>query len=956
MKKIQNARDDAFKLLNSVLSGGTISNEGEELCVTQLLWSGGALQDKSYKDVLDEWGAISKKQNQARVQLMDQLKTNSWITPLKRDEESKSSDSSEELSFKDYLIAQTIQSVEDHFADWMVKNLHKEMGLSQKFKFSSTAQKYLVKIMQSEISRSDIAHFCTNLDFLFGVNWKKSENQLKKLFTTLQAFLVLVRQFQVSNKKCSDLLEMMLHCPSFDFESMIASIDQIGDPDSFNCAWDDFEVIMGGLKAQNYLEDSFSFFIFIYLLETGSPIYAPFFQNMSKYRAMTLTPKIVYDFLIRNQNLNKQEADLLSAATGSVLQLLNVNEFDYPQPESLFLDPPINVRKSEEILKNAEDSAGVFIKFIDESMLWTAGTQRLLNHYIYHPHPEVFELIRDLPELQPREECIAEVLSLSSSFSLDLNMKSEREFAMSFLKAIRQKYDFKPQELFSLYVGFIQYISDKRVNEIHQMAKFIHRLEEFCPSLNSTIAYFLFRFLPKNSTHLIDRLDEIKSSYVDMKRDGFILDQKAYELIVKNIEDLSLYLQVTSTESDKFSVSIKNALFRSFFPPIQCLTDYFRISGLSCVDGIRWAADFLQTHEGQFRSVFSKSNMGIFIHWQLVAGYPVLFLSFADQKSAQSAFILMNCRVDEDLSWKKEIENEEKGEEEKKGESPLTFRRQFFSYLFNVSQHVFNEEVDSDTLLDVSDQMEEGREKWMMYYPGLKETLDMYELDDQYADRVWEFMKKVKLAYRNLYLAKTLNLSPESDPKSALQSAAQGNIYMSKTFPRGILIPEYLQSIESNHEFYIPDLDEKGVEIARILFSKKTGIKKLEINQYLIQLCLTSDGLNSDKHTLQYQVQEPDELIGCPLEKIPKDKYYEHIALPIDQVEGTYVTLSIAFDNSTEQKSIGLPMHYPADVLADPAKFLERFDRHYLFMKSLCYYHFAVNVALLNAKKREMSM
>src|SRR5262249_4340129 len=140
-----------------------------------------------------------------------------------------------------------------------------------------------------------------------------------------------------------------------------------------------------------------------------------------------------------------------------------------------------------------------------------------------------------------------------------------------------------------------------------------------------------------------------------------------------------------------FSVLMTHALIRSFFPPEQILTDYFRITGLSNISGIRWGGELLATHEGQFKSVFSDSSLKIFIHLHIVAGFTVLYNNLSDRSMTQSSFIPLRIRLGEKLQIDRRDSFSVAEDAKSLNGQKKAYRSDFFTYLKAVVDHIMNE-------------------------------------------------------------------------------------------------------------------------------------------------------------------------------------------------------------------------------------------------------------------------
>lgn len=1003
LEKIEKTREDAFRILADVLNGKQKNvKPSDQYKVAKLLWSQNALSDKTYGEVVDEWAKLSSENQLKKKSLLEDLHVSQWATTNKSKEKEKApqwTSANKEIEekeveadmgsqFSSNLIDETIHDIERHFKKWILKNTPEHSSV---FQFSPYVIERLKDLTRSETSRSHIACFATNLDFLAETeHLERSRSKVKTLLYAIKTFLNLILKYRVNSDKLEELLEILLRSLDVNYLALLKNMQPTErdkeDPE-FTKTWDHFKVLTrlcAGTPSSSFRGSIYSlpstpssssrkwsFFsspssrasrsithpspksspnreeelhhrenrnsvalLFFFLLKNPkSELYVQLFQKLGARQEFRLSPQLIYAFCEKNPSLDEKHLSLLVQTTNSILKELEQRKIHYPRAERFFLDPPLVLETGEKILQEALGRIQYFFKFIPEELPWTDVMLKLLRKVIYHSNLKGLDLLLDFKDLKLDENCIAEVLALPAY--PDPALKKEKIKAKQMVQSLSQKYGFTPAQQLSLYVEFIQQIVANQEEEIRSTSKFIVTLRDFCPGLNSFIAHSLFRYHPKVSLNLFDSLVKMKSKYNRSERNGFILDQDEYKLIMAKVEEFCDAIKINSYEHEKqLQLKIKFILEAAFFPPDQCLSDFFRITGLSMTHGIHWSQPYLETHEGQFHSVFSHSNLRVFLHWQLVAGYPVLFISFSDDESALSSFIRLDHHFGEEMGGpRRQLVADEI---QKSNSFSNNIQAEFFGYLCHLGLYIFREKATEEKIDDINIPKEESRHRWVHFFSGLNDELKTYKcLDSRIQDKIWDFGHKVKIAYRNQYLAQTLHMQPEYTPSSPLESASLGNIY-TKTHARGCLLPEYMADLIHQKDCFIVDINENDVEQIRTLFSKPLeGFSPILLKESKLSISLMTNEETAQAFELHYRVKDASDVLKEDVEEINESREYFN-ALPLKEVKETlYVTVRI----DLETRALEIPMHYPIEILSNPQDFLKRFDRQILFLKSFFYYH-----------------
>jgi len=919
LQQLQAQRIKAVTLFNRCLAlpDATLT-EDEKLSVTQVVFTAGAMSRNHrpvfYAEALQSWAQKKPAYRQAQERLMKQLEVTHWVAgeqpPGQHAEVSKA------ITFQEALVDETIKEMQTVF------------GVS----FTPELMAYLSKQLLNETLRIDLEFFLGHLkkarvgasasilsvlEMVMELSWASPES--KSFLASLQLYFHVLAFYQAEKGKHQDLLEMLIHrSSSWDLEAFHKwTVDnRLIAGNSFARAWERIHPLQEQMHPKR--SDPFLWPLLAFAIQT-------------------------------------QDADRFIA---------------------------------------------LFMK-ISEDMSLISAEPLIPEHFF-------------------------EVLSLSEAYFADRNsLLTERKEAGNIVIALNQRYSFSILELFSLYLEMVGLHIKKEDHIPRATSQMIHKLESLCGTLGKEEIYYLYRYHPDVSTHSMERLHALKARFLRSNREGFVLDQSLVREIYEGV--IAFCRQFASSAAERedrqapFISSMQNYCITAFFPPIQPLADSFRICGLSVNEGIRWASSHLVSHLGQYRPLFKGSPLAIYTHWDIVGERPIFFMSCSHlaKRSASSAFIelelpwggflhsprsrrysgnqtdlipdksiLSSQAAPVSTSSSSSSSSTAQPKKRSHARSLTVFtsaalipqqdtrdmkRRALFSYLYTLLP-VFNEETSGDQ--PQAEEQAKVLEGYIGVAEGLAEIMKEYPgyITPEEGKKIWEFVAKVKVTYRKLFLSQTLSSEPDIDwgtqhaskvvnangardimatptplpteketPFSGLaldpsltptQIASQGFIF--PTHPRGSLFPN-LAEIGRDMEFYIPDAKETAIEALRPHFSQKTDTYR----ETKVNLTVT-DGKQKRIYPISHSVQTLDDLLpaeddGVSLAGLKKK--WDERARPLSELEGgTFVTLEIHERSKIESRPIRIPLFYTKEVLQNASLFWQYFDYHNLILKARCYY------------------
>jgi hypothetical protein len=865
---IESARDEAFRNLIRLISPQPIPlNEEQQLGLTRLYFCGGALfhgdRVSYYSELFDAWAGCD---SEIKKRVVEQLKFLNWV-------ESKSESKGEKGSFKEFLVEKTVEQLEKRVC-----------------RFSEAAREKIRQVLSDESVRTDVSYFSANLIRLYELNLGNRKS--KRFLFLLQLYLFIVRTMRVIDQNRSRLFDMLIFAESLEipdgFHERGKRIEASkADQEAFREAWEGIEMLQA-LKVEDE-SNSYSWPVLYFLWKNPdrSSFIKCFGSLASKFK---IAMKKLFLFCQENKVLPKDFVGIYL----NTLEKLKKKGIHAEHPDRLFLTPPECYSPSMPDGGRVEERSNQFIESIHPSFLQDPNDYLfLLRRYILVPCEFIFELLKDAAAIGiggVRDQFLYKVLSEKHDpVSLD---KGHREQAQGIINKLQKKYDFPAEDLFFLYLEFIRMISMGMGEEIGKTSQVIHNLSEFCPALRKEDIYFLFLYHPKISPEKISQMGKLREEWIrnESMLNCVIIDPKIFHEIVKCIQSFVQPLSsVCCIESQqiKFQTSCEQALLSAFFPPLQPLTDYFRIREISASE-ISWREQEMATHLGQLKFILGNATLGVYLHWTVVNHFPTLFFSFFDVKSraAYSIFIPLSVPIDS----------------LKEGRSP------FYSLLYTLSQYLLKEEVELQAPYGEAITVED--------IVGVKETLELHNKAEE-SEAILKFLRKVKVAYRNLFLSAATKGAHKLSTYDPRKVAAMGHI-----FSEGALIPKALLEIEPEPKCYLAD--QAPGTLHPSLFQSVCDLKPLNVN-------LLVKKEQPVALPISYKVLDASQLCQKSVDASSAKKWSEK-APPLEQTTGAYVVWSV------EEGKVQIPLRYPKEVFENRELFQTYVDFHNLLLKSAWYF------------------
>ncbi len=878
VRRLEESRSDAFYLLlkNLPKDFGADPEEKEIeqksppslFLSAKLLYGSGALVYRGevlyYSDLLGDWARISMRNKSAVDQLKETLGIEQWIrgrepeVHLIWDGISSIGVDCNQHSFQTFLIECTIKTLEESFA----------------IEFSSSLKEYLFALLECEIVRLDIAYFCGHR-LLENLDFSRFPRFSRPILLAFRTFTRMLEFFEVEKKDQALLLELILiqvRNPKL-LEEKKDSLFK--DNSLFAFAWKAVNTL-SPLVGQSVKSGSCYSLLFFFLEDSSRERFFRLFIQLHEVFQSSIAFPIIFDFCQENKDV---DGAVLQQFLSIYTQILShFSSVDSIHAERLFLDLPLSLGSGGG-LSNLLERAQQFFRFMDEyGIALDESSLPLLRDYLHKPCMNTYILFADAPDLKIdslQATDIAGALSLLTEPLPEIIEAEDKREAIQIALELKQQYLFSNVQTFSLYFETLNQLSKGNRESFAAIESFILELETFCPSISLEDFFFLYRYQPFLKG--LDRLKELKSQFLNADRECFILPQTLVQEILQTSESFPESIVPANLElQTKFRSSISQSIRLLFFAPIQPLIDYFKIAGFDFSDQVQWGSFHLITHLGQLKEV-PNSSVAIYLDWEKVGEFPVLFFSFTDLGSrvSRSTRIILDVPVDE--------MNQVAGK-----------RQSFFAYLNTVTSHIFKEQVEDPA------PEQESVENWISCFTSLKEDVAMYNQDidngllkEEHLQNLWEFLKKVKVAYRNLYLEVVHGYHPYKGEEL-------------ESYDAPLLSKEHLQ------------------HTCRVFSAANKEPISLHLN-----LNIPMNGGKDLTYPLSFHVETASDLLGAPVEEIRKN--WDSRGLPIDEVvQGKYVTLSIQYLKQTLRKTL----HYPYSALSDLNTFQMYFDFHQFLLRS----------------------
>lgn len=890
----------------------------EEMGVTKLYFSGGALYYKDqplyFSDMIGMWTEFNPSWGEKLEQLLSQLTARGWvqdtkvkIIPLFARHRG--------LSFKRFLIECSIDAI----------------GENLNLKFSDFVRKDIAERFECEEVRSDLCYFTADPSRFYELKLPpdRASGSLARAF---QLFWFVNRRYGTLHKpeEKNAFLSILFFIssswkessfPEFYqrrwIEEMLLSGDKV---DAFDFAWKGLKSILENISTENkekFYKDHRCWEVLFFLWKNPKrDAFITVILRLSKLPHFSMNLGSILSFCRENEsNLTMENGDFFVRQYEATIAALQKGGKEIQNPQYIFFEePPLKILPN--LTYRLEVAPANAESFVHGMKPYAFSKEReyclMLRQHILCPDDLMFELLWDIEAIGGHisEALLWDVLSKEQEgFTPKWGALLQQEEApprpvpspdtVAAAKAVSRNiqvaYQFSEVQIFSLYLEFIRLLMRGKGDLINKISGVIAELVWLCPSLRKEDVYFLFRYHPDISPADVAKLAEMREAWAKSERElnKFIIDQGRYQGIIKQIESFVEPLSKACPDdvlAGKFNSTCQRSLLSAFFPPLQPLTDYFRITNVTA-EGIRWGQQEWSTHLGQLKFILGEANVGIYFNWAVIKDRPVLFISFfnAKTKEAHSSFIPIQVSV-------QQIASEES-------------RVAFYSLLSVVSNLVLREEADMELPVDAPDTPE----SWASCFIGIEQVINNFKtgIKEEHINQIWIFLKKVKIAYRTLFLSSVAKRRLP-DPASYEPKAVAALGHISSFHRRGSLLSKSIFEIEPQKECYLPDAAEEVVDTYRTLFATSTkGIRPLDLSLKMP---------NKESIEVSYRVQTIEELADDSLERTLRNEIAYRL------LDGRYVTLTA--------RGIPVPLRYPPQALNDPELFRTYFDYHNLILKA----------------------
>lgn len=888
----------------------------EELPMTKLYFGGGVIVYEGevvyFSEMVTMWGNLNPTNEQRVKQLLGQLTMRNWAQADTKQVEAFLNLRSPQHSFGRFLILCSIHVVEKQLRTVFSPSV--AAALEQKFGV--------------EENRSDLCYFTRKISRFYEWDISAFQRLSTPLLRSFQLFLFFTRNFDLSAEVHNTLLMILLHMDSNWKEKQLLSFSQRKwkgssiDPiemDAFHTAWKGLEKIVSCVAKKQvsfsapapedgdlFKRQECSNLLFFLWAHPERKAFVDSISTFSTLPRFSMTLGTVLAFCTTNQNkYGGSSATSLCEGYAQVAKAFQSRGVEEEGIEHVFFDPPLQILP---IMFPALERAEQFtVRFVNAMQQYTDFPRKkkfylMLRQFIFHPNLLMFDLLQDARYFRANLSNALLWVALSKShrgFDPEpIPTGSSRDHAQELTTEIQQAYQLTDEHIFLIYLETMRLVIRKEEGVVREISAFVRQLVSFCPAIEKEVFFFLFHYHPGVNAASLSMFQQEREAWVrnEAQLDRFVIDQKFYLNIEEQAFEFAHSLSAECKDSEiaeAFNKTLQASLLSAFFPPLKPLTDYFRIKRITA-EGAQWGEPSWKTHVGQLKFVLGEGNIGIYFNWSIQKGYPVLFMSFFNRKEgeAYSAFIPLEVPA-------AEIETDPR-------------RKAFYGLLVNLASQVLREKADGD----VPDGAPETPDSWIRVFLGVKEAIDGYA--EEFAngtltpgdlDKIWDFLKRVKCSYRNLFHSRRSLLS--DDPNVV---ASQGHIFTSH--PRGALLPPSLFEDQPHKEWYIPDGSDPCVASCQDLFNHPTT--KPEPLQLSLNM---PDGT----YPTFYHAQTAAQVTG-PIEK---RTHRNEVAPPIELEEGMFVTLSV--------NEVRVPLRYPPEALENRDLFRQYFDRHNLFLKSAVY-------------------
>lgn len=921
LSALESDREKGFSLMLKILKHEDQADEKETqmqdfketkhhdvFALSRLYYRGGAFVFKNrmiyFSEIVSAWGLLSKQNSERVEKLKSCLIGRNWIVNQEQQIEPlfsfSDSDQLGAWSFRQYLIQCSLLSIQE------------SLGVD----FLPPVKQKLAACMEKEDVRSDLSYFSARPSLLYCLDIDSFKRQSAFLIQSIQFFFFLSQNYVIPKAEQPLLLNILVYRdPSWNPKNFphfaTRKWEEIGsDPKNqaaFKAAWAGVKRILSAIERQdlsfenptsehiNLLADPKCWDLLFFLWNHSErEVFINLIDDLKNLPRFKMNLGSVLRFLDYNKDKVYSGIEkIFPTAYLEVIQTLEQKQIATQNPELIFFDPPQDFQKSL-VYGFSQQRTTIFVDRMqkypraDESQYC-----RMLGVYILHPQAFLFDLINDCARLgiDITSELIYDLFSkVHPPFQPEISHEIRSRVCIK-TKQIQDVYHLSEIQIFSIYMEFLRLESQEKGACIDRSLAVVDRLASFCSSLSRETISFLLLYHPSDvDIQMVEQIVSKRKKWLDDEENRlrFVIDQNVYRETAGLIESFGDNGRKGSLNEDlanRFSANCQMELYATFFPYLQPIVNFFQITNLTALEGIHWGEPVWKTHEGQLK-MLKYANVAIYLHWMILKDRPVLLISFSTGAKAVSSFVPLKVRSSI-------IEK---------------IRIPFFGLLSTLSQQVLPEETNGDALNNAPDTSD----SWVSSYIGAKETIEAYPEVSGHMPQIWDFLKQVKLSYRNSYLKAIIDSPPADAGGNQLwQKAAKGHIYPSH--PRGCLLPILP---EEHPEYFIPDGSEEFLSQCCPRLNQSTqGWQPLQLNLQTI------DG----SFPILYRSQTTEEFVGEGLGANQNEK-----AAPLNERQGKFITIKAA--------EIKIPLRFPSDAFAEQGIFNRYFDYLNLVLKAAYYF------------------
>lgn len=759
LDQVRRVRSVGLRALNQTLSKPETELKAEEkLAILKLLFGAGAFHEEKtvyFIELLYQWTSPAEIEK-----LMQRLGINHWVPRI---EAVGKRERGGARNFQEFVIACTI--------DLIAKTFEVEINIS--------LQETLEEVLTSESLRSDIACMLAHPEVMRKKDWTNSSYLL-----SFQICTYLLDKYELRPRDRADLLEI---CLSRTPNSGVPSGFEKKEPQETK---QKLEIALQvTLSMIHEAGDPHTYPLLLFFLDQSierGEHFGGLFSELRKIPAINMQPAMIEKFCRANEAVAIHVFKDFAVTYKQVVELCRARG-EVSGTEALFLHPPIVLNERMLKLGEASNQASRFLTLVQQyGFPMKDSFFRMLREFVFKPSAQVFDLVKtDAPAFgiqRVDEPFLTSIFADGAQLERAL-LSTDKPGPKGLVQSLCRIYPFSDAERFSLYLEALRQGSDVPFRQISQ---FVSELtERLGLVLSPKELYFLYRHHP--IPFAVDALVAMREDLMAHNIQKFQINQKELSGVLGAIRSVWQELFSTSVSDDKemMAATCEKLMHSVFLPPLQPLTDFFRISGVN-EEGVRLNSEHLESHLGEIKMI-PGTSFGTHIEWHLNnRNFPTISIAFFNPRTGVVESALRSLRIPQDP-----------------GESrSQDARAQIFGTLFETSQQLLQSEEDVDEFnIAISEDLGLG-----------------------FRAEINNFVQGVKIAYREAHWS--MITGKPHIPKAEMpnpQIAALGNISA-----RGALIPDAFLRLEPTPNFYTADFESepKTLDLCRKLFQKGSGAQE----------------------------------------------------------------------------------------------------------------------------------